>query len=84
MNEDLPNQNEPNEMDWQEPPPPIEDTPVNEPAQMSEFGTLGSIFIEPGATFEDLRRKPRFLLAGLIIIILFTIFNFCDIMLLHA
>lgn len=44
MNEDLPNQNDANEMDWQEPPPPIDDAPVKEPAQMSEVATLGSIF----------------------------------------
>lgn len=76
MNEDLPNQNDANEMDWQEPPPPIDDAPVKEPAQMSEVATLGSIFFEPGATFEDLSRKPRFLLAGLIIVVLISAFSF--------
>ena len=75
MNEDLPNQNQPNNQQWQAPPPPIDNAPPEESAQMSEVGTLSSIFFEPGATFEDLRRKPRFLLAGLIIIILFTAFN---------
>lgn len=66
--------NEPNSSEWQAPPPP-ERIPEAEPAQMSEPATLGSIFYEPGETFEDLRRKPRFVLAGLIIIIVFSIFN---------
>ncbi len=64
MNEDLPNQNQPVEQEWQSPSPPAGNVPVEEPAKMSEVGTLGSIFFEPGATFEDLRRKPRFLMAG--------------------
>jgi hypothetical protein len=75
MNEDLRNQNQPDEPEQrQAPPPPVDNTPPVEPAQMSEVGTLGSIFFEPGATFEDLRRKPRFLLAGLIMVALFTAF----------
>lgn len=75
MNEDSPSQNQPLEQEWQAPPPPIDNTPPVEPAQMSEVGTLGSIFFEPGATFEDLHRKPRFLLAGLIIIVSVTAFS---------
>jgi hypothetical protein len=54
---------------------PQEMVKAEEPAQMSEVGTLGSIFFEPGKTFEDLRRKPRFLLAGLIIIIATSLFQ---------
>lgn len=61
--------------EWQEPPLPEEIKAETEQPQMSEAGTLGSIFIEPGRTFEDLRRKPRFLLAGLIIIVAVTAFN---------
>ena len=53
---------------WQVPPPPVNEMPVKEPAQMSEIATLGNIFFEPGNTFEDLRRKPRFILATLLII----------------
>ena len=75
MNEDLPNPNQPPENDWQAPPIPEQILKNDEPAQMSEVGTLGSIFFEPGATFEDLRRKPRFLLAGLIMIVLIGVFN---------
>lgn len=67
--------NEPNSSEWQAPPPP-EKIPVAEPAQMSEPATLGSIFYEPGETFEDLRRKPRFILALLIITILTSIYSF--------
>jgi len=69
MTEDLPNPNQPRESEWQAPPLPEEMKKTDEPPQMSEVGTLGSIFFEPGATFEDLRRKPRFLLAGLLVVI---------------
>ena len=81
MNEDLPNrsddfprENQTSEQQWQAPPPPSDNTPVAEPPQMSEVGTLGSIFFEPGATFEDLRRKPRFLMAAVISVVVLTMF----------
>jgi hypothetical protein len=61
--------------EWQEPPLPEQIRKVDEPPQMSEAATLGSIFIEPGRTFEDLRRKPRFIMASLIIILAVTAFN---------
>ncbi len=61
--------------EWQAPPPP-EKIETPEPPQLSEVGTLASIFFEPGKTFEDLRRKPRFILALLIMIILTTAFSF--------
>ncbi len=68
--------NQPSQTEWQAPPPPPEQIlKTEEPPQMSEVGTLGSIFFEPGKTFEDLRRKPRFLLASLIIIVLVTAFS---------
>lgn len=58
---------------WQAPPPPEKiEVEAKEPPQMSEAATLLNIFIEPGKTFEDLRRKPRFIMAGLIILILAT------------
>ncbi|CAN5245636.1 hypothetical protein BH20ACI1_BH20ACI1_26970 [soil metagenome] len=72
-NQDLIEQNEP---EWQAPPLPEEIEDTTEPAQMSEAATLGNIFFEPGNTFEDLRRKPRFILASLIIIVLVTTFSF--------
>jgi hypothetical protein len=60
--------------EWQAPPPP-ELIPQAEQPQMSEAATLGNIFVEPGRVFEDLRRKPRFLMAGLIIVVLFSAFQ---------
>ena len=68
--------NEQNPSEWQSPPPPEKIVDTSEPAQMSEAATLGNIFIEPGRTFEDLRRKPRFVLASLVIIVLATAFTF--------
>lgn len=65
-----------NATEWQAPPPPEQIINEREQPQMSEAATLGSIFFEPGKTFEDLRRKPRFVLAGLIIIIFVSAFNF--------
>jgi len=61
---------EQNSSEWTAPLPPIENKKIEEPAQMSEAATLGNIFFEPGNTFEDLRRKPRFILALLIMVIL--------------
>jgi hypothetical protein len=66
---------EPNN-DWQaSPAPPEKIRTEDEEPQMTEAATLGNVFIEPGRTFEDLRRKPRFLLAGLIIILAVSAFN---------
>jgi hypothetical protein len=66
---------EENKSEFQAPPPPA---PVveREPPQMSEVGTLVGIFFEPGKTFEDLRRKPRFLLALVIVTLLATAYGF--------
>ncbi len=66
---------EANNTEWQEPPIPEEIKAIENPPQMSEPATLGNIFFEPGKTFEDMRRKPRFLIAGLIIIIFSAIFQ---------
>lgn len=46
--------------------------PITDPPQMSEAATLANIFFEPGRTFEDLRRKPRFVLAAGIIALLIS------------
>lgn len=62
--------------EWQAPPIPEQIRAEKEPAQMSEAATLGGIFFEPGRTFEDLRRKPRFVLATLIVCLLTTAFAF--------
>lgn len=66
---------EPNAAEWVEPPLPEEIKKIEEPPQMSEAATLGNIFFEPGRTFEDLRRKPRFIMAFLITVILFGVYT---------
>jgi sorbitol-specific phosphotransferase system component IIC len=66
---------EQNPVEWQAPPPP-EAIAAKEEPQMSEASTLVNIFFEPGRTFEDLRRKPRFILATVIICLLTTAFMF--------
>jgi hypothetical protein len=77
INSEFPSVNRPSETEWQAPPPPSGQIQQDdEPPQMSEVGTLGGIFFEPGKTFEDLRRKPRFILASLLMILAFTAFNF--------
>jgi len=43
---------------------------------MSEAATIGNIFFEPGGTFEDLRRKPRLMLATIIVSLLMTAYGF--------
>ena len=68
--------NEANQSEWQAPPIPEEIRKTDEAPQMSEAATLGNIFFSPGETFEDLRRKPRFILATLIMIILTSAFSF--------
>jgi len=57
---------EQNSAEWQAPPPPEKIEAAEQP-QISEVGTLGTIFFEPGRTFEDLKRKPRFIIAAIII-----------------
>ena len=55
---------------WQPPPPPpIASTEETGP-DMSTAGTLTRIFFEPGRTFEALRKRPRFLVAGLVLLVL--------------
>jgi len=57
---------------WQPPPPPPGVPPPTEPAgpEMSTPQTLSGIFFEPSRTFEALRTRPRFLIAGLILLLL--------------
>jgi hypothetical protein len=61
--------------EWQAPLPPEKIQPPEE-AQMSEVATIGNIFFEPGRTFEDLKRKPRVILATIIISLLATAYGF--------
>ena len=56
---------------------------AGEGPEMSTAETLTSIFLEPSRTFEALRARPRFLVAGIIIVVLaivvtFLIFNKID------
>jgi hypothetical protein len=57
---------------WQPPPPPPGAPPTTqlEGPEMSTPSTLTGIFFEPGRTFEALRRRPRFLVVGLILLAL--------------
>ena len=47
-----------------------------EAPQMSEAATIGGIFFEPGSTFEDLKRKPRFVIAAIIVCLLVSAYAF--------
>lgn len=67
---------EDNNVEWEAPPPPSTEDEPKEEAQMSEVATLGNIFFEPENTFKDLRRKPRFIIAGVIIALLVTAYTF--------
>lgn len=64
-----------NNEDLEQPTLAAKKADTNEPPQMSEPATLGNIFFEPGNVFEDMRRKPRFLLAGLLFVACFSIFQ---------
>lgn len=64
-----------NESENPQPTPPAKKTELTEPPQMSEVASVGSVFFEPGTVFEDMRRKPRFLLAGLIVLVAISIFQ---------
>ncbi|MGD9560971.1 MAG: Yip1 family protein [Pyrinomonadaceae bacterium] len=46
------------------------------PPEMSEAASVVNIFFEPGRVFEDLRRKPRFIIGSLVIILLVTAYGF--------
>lgn len=48
---------------------------IVESPQMSEPAMVGNVFIEPGKVFEDQRRKPRFLIGGILMILAISIFQ---------
>ncbi len=50
--------------------------PYYDPPQMSEISTITGIFFEPGRTFDDLKRKPRFIVGSVIIALLVTAYGF--------
>ena len=49
---------------------------VKEAPEISEVGSLGTIFFEPERTFKDFKRKPRFVIAAIIIALLVTAYTF--------
>ena len=56
---------------WQPPPPPPHaETPADTGPVMSTPETLTGIFFEPSRVFESFRSRPKFLVAGLILLIL--------------
>lgn len=61
---------DPNQEFQPPPPPPLAPTPAVTGETMSTAATLTGIFFEPGRTFEALRARPRFLIAGVILMIL--------------
>lgn len=59
---------------------PSNDTPNEKPdssdqSQMSEFSTVINVFFEPGRVFEDLKRKPRFIIGAVIIALCATVYG---------
>jgi hypothetical protein len=50
--------------------------PSSPAPEMSEIGTVANIFFEPGRTFEDLRRKPRWIVGTIIIALFITAYAF--------
>jgi hypothetical protein len=61
---------DPNQVFQAPPPPPFAPTPPPPAVEMSTPQTLTGIFFEPGRVFEALRSRPRFLIVGLILLIL--------------
>lgn len=51
-------------------PPEVKESP-----EISELGSLGTIFFEPERTFKDFKKKPRFIVAGVIIALLVTAYT---------
>ena len=61
---------DPNQEFQSPPPPPFAPTPPPPAVEMSTPETLSGIFFEPGRVFEALRSRPRFLVAGIIMLLL--------------
>jgi hypothetical protein len=60
---------DPNQL-WTPPPPPDAASTPDPGPDMSTSQTLTGIFFEPSRTFEGLRKRPRFLIAALILMVL--------------
>ncbi len=52
-----------------------ENNEIEETAKVSLFGTLIGIFIEPGKTFQSMIKKPKFLIAGVLILLFASVFQ---------
>jgi hypothetical protein len=61
---------DPNQVFQAPPPPPFAPTPPPPAVEMSTPATLINIFFEPSRVFEALRSRPRFLIAGIIMLLL--------------
>ena len=61
---------DPNQEFQPPPPPPFAPSPPPPEVEMSTPETLSGIFFEPGRVFEALRSRPRFLVAGIIMLLL--------------
>src|SRR5882672_941704 len=56
--------------EFQPPPPPFTPKPEPPAVEMPTPATLTGIFFEPARVFGALRARPRFLIAGLVLLIL--------------
>jgi Yip1 domain len=65
---------DPNTMDFQPIPTFTPQTPVAEGPTVSTPQTITGIFFEPGPTFEALRVRPRFLVVGIISVLIFMVY----------
>ena len=61
---------DPNQEFQAPPPPPFAPTPEPPRVEMPTAATLTGVFFEPGRVFEALRERPRFLIAGIILLVL--------------
>jgi hypothetical protein len=61
---------DPNQEFQPPPPPPFASKPEPPTVEMSTASTLTGIFFEPGRVFEAFRSRPRFLIAGLVLLVL--------------
>jgi len=77
MNQENSDFTDQNTNEWQAPPLPEQLVQTEDQTpRMSEAATLGNIFFSPSETFEDLRRKPRFVLALLLMLAALTAYQF--------
>ncbi|MBP6003203.1 MAG: YIP1 family protein [Pyrinomonadaceae bacterium] len=58
---------------------PLAPTPkaaaIEESPQMSELAMIGNVFFEPGSVFDDQRRKARFIIGGILVVLAISVFQ---------